>query len=118
MAREIEMPLGIVLAQRTLGRLAHNGGNLAEAAAHLQESLTTFSSIQSQFETGRTHLDLASLAHAQNDQDTTTTHLSTANAWFKKLQVPKWVEKTEQLAREYGVTLTEVELADLTEEPS
>ena len=118
MAREIEMPLGIALAQRTLGRLAHNGGNLAEAATHLQASLTTFSSIQSQFQTGRTHLDLASLAHAQGNQDTVTTHLSTAYAWFKKLQVPKWVERTEQLAREYGVTLTEVELADLTEEPS
>jgi hypothetical protein len=85
---------------------------------HLQEALATFSSIQSRYDLTRTHLDLALLAHTQDNQDTTTTHLSTAYAWFKKLQVPKWVERTEQLAREYGVTLTEVELKELTEEPS
>ena len=67
---------------------------------------------------GRTHLALASLVHTQGDQGTATIHLSTAYAWFKKLRMPKWVEKTEQLARDYGVTLTEVELEELTEEPS
>jgi hypothetical protein len=44
-----------------------------------------------------------------------TTHLSTACAWFKKLQVPIWVERTEHLAQEYGVTLAEVALEELTE---
>ena len=37
-------------------------------------------------------------------------HLSTAYAWFKQLQVPKWVKKTEQRAHEHGVALTEVTL--------
>jgi len=36
-------------------------------------------------------------------------------AWFKKLQMPRYVERTEQLAQEYGVTLTEVELEELME---
>jgi len=58
----------------------------------------------------RTHLDLAPLTHDQGNQDTATTHLSTASAWFKILQVPKWVERTEQFAREYDVPLTEVEV--------
>ena len=74
--------------------------------------------MQARYELARTHLDLASLAHTQDDQDAATTHLSTAYAWFKKLQVPQWIEQTEQLAREYGMTLTAVALEELTEEPS
>ena len=117
-AREIEHWWGVGLAQRTLGRIAQDTGETAGAAIHLQDALATFSSIHSQFELARTYLALAALAHTQDSRELATTHLSTAYAWFKKLQVPKWVERTEQLAREYGVTLTEVELADLTEEPS
>jgi hypothetical protein len=41
-----------------------------------------------------------------------------AYAWFKKLRAPKWMERTEQLAREDGVTLTEVELEDVETEDS
>jgi predicted ATPase/class 3 adenylate cyclase len=116
--RNAKYRYGVGWAQRLLSRIAYSRGNLIEAMIHLQEALATFSSIQSRYDLTRTHLDLALLAHTQDNQDTTTTHLSTAYAWFKKLQVPKWVERTEQLAREYGVTLTEVELKELTEEPS
>jgi hypothetical protein len=63
----------------------------------------------------RTHLDLAALAHTQGNQDAAITHLSTAYAWFKTLQVPKWVKRTEQLAQEYGVTLVEVAREEVTE---
>jgi class 3 adenylate cyclase/tetratricopeptide (TPR) repeat protein len=115
-AQDAEHPWGTALAQRTLGGIAHASGNLPEAESYLQEALNTFSVIQARYELARTHLDLASLAHTQNNQDTATEHLSTAYAWFKKLQVPKWVEKTEQFAREYGVTLKEVELEELTED--
>jgi hypothetical protein len=82
---------------------------------HLQDALATFDAIQARYDVARTYLDLASLAHTQGNQDAATTHLSTAYAWFKKLQVPKWVERTEQLARDYDVTLTEVALEELTE---
>ena len=104
------------MAQRTLGRIAQDTGETAEAAIYLQDALATFSSIHSQFERARTHLDLVRLAHTQDSRELATTHLSTAYAWFKKLQVPKWAEKTEQLALEHGVTLTEVELEELTED--
>jgi hypothetical protein len=110
LARRINHPWGIGLAQRTLGRIAHTSGNLAEAARYLQDARATFDAMEVCYDLARTHLDLAALAHTQGDQDTATTHLSTAYAWFKALQVPKWVERTEQLAREYGVTLTEVVL--------
>jgi tetratricopeptide (TPR) repeat protein len=118
LAEAIKFPWGIGRAQRILGRIALTSGNHAEAASYLQNALETLASIHACFEQARTHLDLASLAHTQGNQDTTTTHLSTAFAWFKKLQVPKWMERTEQLAQEYGVTLTEVALEELTEEPS
>jgi predicted ATPase/class 3 adenylate cyclase len=110
LARRIKYLWGIGLAQRTLGRVAHTSSNLTEAARHLQDARATFDAMEARYDLARTHLDLASLIHSQGNQDTATTHLSTAYAWFKTLQVPKWVERTEQLAREYGVTLTEVVL--------
>jgi tetratricopeptide (TPR) repeat protein len=115
LSRRIQQPRGSGLAQRTLGRIAHTSGNLAEAERHLQHALATFDAIQARYDLARTHLDLASLAHTQGNQDAATTHLSTAYAWFKKLQIPHWVERTEQLAQEYGVTLAEVALEELTE---
>jgi len=118
LARRIKYPWGIGLAQRTLGRIAHTRGDLAEAARHLQDALATFDAMEAQYDLARTHLDLASLAHSQGNQDTATMHLSTAHAWFKKLQIPKWVERTEQLAREYGGTLQEVRLEGSMEESS
>ena len=94
------------MAQRTLGRIERQQGHLEIASEHLQGALQTFTMLQSRFDVGRTYLDLASLAYMRNNPDTATVHLSTAYAWFKKLQVPKWIERTEQVTREYGVTLT------------
>ena len=117
-AQDVKSPLYFGIAYHALGRITHTRGNLTEAKHCLQEARAAYETSQVRYELARTHLDLASLAHTQGDHDTAITHLSTAYAWFKKLQVPKWVEKTEQLAREYGIALTEVELAELTEEPS
>jgi tetratricopeptide (TPR) repeat protein len=118
LARRTKYPWGIGLAQRTLGRIAHTRGDLAEAARHLQDALATFDAMEAQYDLARTHLDLAYSAHSQGNQDTATMHLSTAHAWFKKLQIPTWVERTEQLAREYGSTLKEVRLEGSMEESS
>ncbi len=118
LAKDIQFLVGIGHAQRLLGHIAHHRGNFSEAKSHVQEALEIFASIDSRFALASTHLDLASLAHVQSNQESTTTHLSTAHAWFNKLQIPKWAEKTEQLAGDYDVTLREVELEELTEEPS
>ena len=109
-ARRLNHPWGSGLAQRTLGRIAHTRGDLAAAATYLQHARATFDAMQARYELARTHLDLAALAHDQGSQDTAATHLCTAYTWFKKLQVPMWVERTEHFAREYGVRLTEVAL--------
>ena len=114
LARGITHGWGAALAQRTLGRIAHSRGNLAEAQAYLQAARDTFASIHSRFELARTHLDLVALAQAQGDTEAAAVHLSTARAWFIHLQVPKYIERAEQLARTYGLTLTEVPLAGLT----
>jgi uncharacterized protein HemY len=112
---EIQHSWGAALAKRTLGRIAHTSGNYAEAETHLREALAQLDAIQSRFDQARTHLDLAALAHTGGDQDATTKHLNQAYAWFKKLQVPKHIERTKQLAREYGMTLAETELEDVSE---
>ena len=96
------------LAQRVLGRIAQATGAFTEAARHLQAALETFTSIQSRFEAGRTHLDLVALAHAQGHQEAAATHLHTAHAVFTALQVPRYVERAAQLAGVYGVALAEV----------
>jgi class 3 adenylate cyclase/tetratricopeptide (TPR) repeat protein len=114
LARRIAHGWGAALAQRTLGRIAHSRGNLAEARAYLQEAHDTFASIHSRFELARTHLDLATLSHTQGDNEAAAVHLSTAHAWFARLQVPRYVERAEQLARTYGLTLIEVPLDKLT----
>ncbi len=118
LGKEIKHWWGAGIAQCTLGRIAQSSGAHAEAASHFHDALQTFASIHAGFELGRTHLDLAALAHSQGDQDVIATHLNQAYAWFNKLQVPKYVERTEQLAHEYGLTLTEVPLEELTKEPS
>jgi hypothetical protein len=71
----------------------------------LQDALDTFTAIHARFEAGRTHLDLAALAHTQGNQDGATAHLTQAQALFTALQVPRYVERTAYLARAYGITL-------------
>jgi len=114
LAREIAHGWGAALAQRTLGRIAHSRGNLAEARAYLQEARDTFASIHSRFELVRTHLDLATLSHVQGDAEAASVHLSIARTWFARLQVPRYVERAEQFAQTYDLTLTEVLLDELT----
>ena len=62
----------------------------------------------------RTHLDLATLAHAQDNAEAAATYLSTAWAWFVRLQVPRYVERADHLAQAYGLTLIEVPPAELS----
>jgi tetratricopeptide (TPR) repeat protein len=106
--RDFRFQHGVGWAQRALGRTARVSGALAEAKTYFTEALQLFASTQDRFEVGRTHLELAILAHAQGDIRAATTHLHEAHSWFIALQVPKYIERTAQLAREYGVTLSAV----------
>ncbi len=105
LTRDTKYWFGVGSAQRTLGRIAQASGALSEAETHLNEAFDTFASIQARFEMGRTHLALAELAHAQGNHEAAATHLKEAHHLFRTLRVPKYVERTEQLAREFGVAL-------------
>src|SRR5712691_6522923 len=104
-ARAAHHGYGVGWALRALGRVAQARGLCTEAAIYLHEALQAFVSIQMPFETGRSHLDLAALAHAQGNQASAATHLTEAYALFTEVQVPRYVERTVQLASEFGITL-------------
>ncbi len=105
-ARAAHHGYGVGWALRALGRVAQARGLRTEAVSYLQEALQTFVSIQMPFETGRSHLDLAAFTHVQGNQEATATHLTEAYVLFTALQVPRYVERTVQLASEFGVTLS------------
>jgi predicted ATPase/class 3 adenylate cyclase len=98
-------PNGIAHAQRALGCIDQASGALVEAATHWHAAMRIFASTQERWWVGRVHLDLAALAHAQGNQEAVATHLTEADALFRALQVPTYVERTAQLARELGVSL-------------
>jgi hypothetical protein len=88
-----------------LGRIERSEGFLAEAHGHLTDALQTLASINCRFEAGRTHLDLAVLAHAQRKTQAIATHLKEAHSLFRALRVPRYVERSEGLAKEFGAPL-------------
>jgi len=104
--RSIPYWFGVGWAQRSLGRIALAAGALSEAEAFLRKAAETFAAMPAPFELGRSRLDLAALARIQNRQEAVGTHLAEAYEHFSALKVPTYVERTEQLAREYGFFLT------------
>ena len=107
MARNSGFGLGLGWAQRALGRIALANGALAGAATYFQEALQTFTAMHARVEVARTSLDLAALAHTQGSQERVATYLYEADALFRGLRVPAYVERTRHLAVAVGVALTE-----------
>jgi class 3 adenylate cyclase/tetratricopeptide (TPR) repeat protein len=105
-ARSVNFMRGIGLACRALGRIAQARGAATEAENQLNEALKIFASIDARYDLGRTRLDLARLAHAQGKREAVETHIKEAHSLFTALPVPRWRERTEQLARELGFPLS------------
>jgi tetratricopeptide (TPR) repeat protein len=97
---------GVGWSQRALGRIALTRGALSEAETHLNEALQIFHSLQARYDLGRAHLDLAALAHAQGKLAEVAMHLGEAHRLFTSSRVPKYVERTKQLAKAFGVVLS------------
>jgi len=93
-----------------LGQVAQASGALTEAHTRLGEALETFTAIQSRFETGRTHLALAELAHAQGNREAATAHANNAYALFMALKIPRYVERTQQFASQCGLVLSNADI--------
>ena len=92
-------------AQRALGWIAQARGDLAEAEARFKESLNISAPTESRSWPAQMHLDFAALAHARRDRDLVSAHLREAYSGFKGIRTPRWIERTEQLAREFDVPL-------------
>jgi tetratricopeptide (TPR) repeat protein len=92
-------------AQRVLARSAQARGDVNEAKSYLDEALQTVLSMRSRYWTAQVRLDLAGLAHVQGEQEAATAHLAEAQALFKAARVQRWLERTEQLGREFGAAL-------------
>lgn len=98
----VTFPLGRGLALRALGRAEEADRQLGDARVHLLEALQVFTSIEARFEVARTHLDLASLFHLQHDREGAKRHLDEARGLFETLEVPRYVERSDAIAREYA----------------
>jgi tetratricopeptide (TPR) repeat protein len=105
LAERVQVPFGLGLAQRALGRALLGRGDLADAAVALTRARERFAAMEARYELARTCLDLATVASRLGDASGVAAHLSSAHDAFRKLSVPSWVERTEQLAHDAGVAL-------------
>jgi tetratricopeptide (TPR) repeat protein len=107
MSMDARYPFGSGAAQLTLGRIAQAAGALPEAREHVDKALQIVTTIGSRYWIARTQLDSASVARAQNDLVAAVCSLRAARALFAAMRVPHYVERTEQLLRELGISLDE-----------
>jgi hypothetical protein len=101
----IGSPYTTAWAHRVLGDIALADGALSDAESYLSASYDTFVAIQSRFEAARTRLSQAELAHARGELATASACLSEARAVFAEPQAPRYVERTERLAAEWGIRI-------------
>lgn len=105
LTRDAQFVYGSGWAQRTLGRIATAEGAHAEARRYLDQAGATFESLHARYDVARTRLDLAALAHACGAPDEAAAQLAEARRGLVALNVPRYVERAERLARELGVAL-------------
>ena len=105
--QDANFALGMGLSHQALGRAALAESLPEEAETHLQEALRIFATTGARFEQGRTHLELASLAGTRGDQGAASANLRGAHSLFETLGVPKYLGRTEQLARELGAPISD-----------
>jgi DNA-binding SARP family transcriptional activator len=105
LARLDETPLNIGLAQRSLGRIAHAGGDLEAAGSCLCEALGTFVGCHAAFEAARTRLDLAAVDAARGKTDAAREHLAAALATFETANAPRLATAARALAASLGPAL-------------
>ena len=101
--KDVGYSYGLSWGLRALGRIALARESLSEAETLLTAALQTFRSIEARPEEARTHVALAELARARNDRDGITSHLTEALRLCEALAIPKYTERVEAMAREWGI---------------
>jgi hypothetical protein len=93
----------IGLVERSMGRVAHADGTLPEARHHLDRAIDVFRTIEARWELARTLLDAAVVAYGFGETTAATRHLAEAYQLFTGIGVPRYVERTADLARRLGL---------------
>lgn len=100
---DLKFAVGIGWCHHLLGRVAQTKRKLAEVRRHLDKAVQTFELVGAKFELARTCLARAELSNAQADPERARNCLDEAHRLFESLRAPKYVERTQQLAREFSV---------------
>jgi transcriptional regulator with AAA-type ATPase domain/tetratricopeptide (TPR) repeat protein len=104
-ATEANFPVALGWAQLSLGRIAAARNDLMAAAARLDEALATFTTTHSRYECARTHMERASVEWTRGDRDSARRDLAAAHELFRELSVPRYRERVERLAADWGMSL-------------
>ena len=103
--RDDNFKVATAYSERALGLVARARGSLAEARGHLETALKLFASIDTRFQVARLQLLLAEVCHAAGDTVVAAERLQASLETFRRLRVPRYVERAEQLAATLGVTV-------------
>jgi tetratricopeptide (TPR) repeat protein len=100
----VQYRYGMARAHQVIGRIAHARGAFDESEQQLRRALEMFVSMGARYDSGRAHLDLAGLSGGQGQRSRAAAHLHEARAVFEALKVPRYVERTNRLAQELGLS--------------
>jgi tetratricopeptide (TPR) repeat protein len=103
--RDDNFKVATAYSERALGLVARARGSLAQARGHLETALKLFASIDTRFQVARLQLLLAEVCHAAGDTVVAAERLQASLETFRRLRVPRYVERAEQLAATLGVTV-------------
>jgi tetratricopeptide (TPR) repeat protein len=102
-ASDLGMTLEAAIAQRTLGEIALQRGDLAAAAEHLEQSRVTLEQSDNRYELGKVLLWQARLAHKTGQHQRIIQALQQAQHIFRELDAQPDLLEIEALALDYGV---------------
>jgi class 3 adenylate cyclase/tetratricopeptide (TPR) repeat protein len=105
-ARRAQYWFGVGYAERVHARIALAAGDVREARTRFAGARETYARIGAVSEVARTRLELAALDAAGGDLAAARAELIEARRVFRALDVPRYVTRVDEMARDLGVSLT------------